>query len=111
MNLRARNVSESDQPSVLKMVVQSQEKMELSISRLANTVTEFVVESKHVRKDVDDLRSDIHGKGQTNDRIHALEVASTVESGKKKLISSWVKPIASFISGALLVVLGYYLSR
>ena len=111
MNSRVKNVSESDQPTVLSMVVESQRKMELSISKLANTVTEFVNESKHVRKDVDELRSDIHGKGQTNDRIHALEVASTVETGRKKLISSWIKPIASFVSGALLVVLGYYLSR
>lgn len=85
--------------------------MESSISKLANTVTEFVVESRHTRKDVDELRNDIHGKGEILDRLGHVETVNAVRVGRKELLWRWLVPVGSFLSGAALIFLGVIMNK
>ena len=83
--------------------------IKMSIAKIASTFEGFLVESRHTRKDVDEVREDIHGKGKINDRLRVLETARDVEDGKKNFVKEYAKPVGSFIAGALLVVLAYML--
>ena len=89
----------------------SMRSMESNISKLANTVTEFVVESRYTRKDVDELRHDLHGKGQVIDRLGHVEVINAVRVGKKELLWRWLVPIGSFLSGSAVIVVGIILNK
>jgi len=85
--------------------------MEFSISKLANTVTEFVVESRHLRKDVSDLTHAIHGKGEIADRLAYVETKKAVEIGRKDLVIRWLAPIGTFLSGVAMILAGIILNK
>ena len=104
LNQKAKTESQQENSRSIKS-------MESSISKLANTVTEFVVESRHIKKDVSELNQVIHGKGEILDRIGLVETANAVKVGRKELLWRWLVPVGTLASGIILTLIAVFLNK
>ena len=102
--MKPRESTESGEyHAILQMFIQGQQEntkaiknTESSLSRLENTVTEFVVEAKHTNREVASLRKEIHGEGGVMDQLIELKLDKREKATIKRIVM-WVGSILSAI--------------
>jgi hypothetical protein len=89
--------------AVLEMFIEGQKEntkaiknTESSLSRLENTVTEFVVEAKHTNREVASLRSEIHGEGGILDQLVELKMDRREKATIRRIVA-WAGSILSAV--------------
>lgn len=103
------NTEKSEYSAVLGIFIEGQKEntkaiknTESSLSRLENTVTEFVVEARHTNKKIDALNHDIHGEGGIVDQMIELKLDRRERVTIKKGVRAIIGWVAAFASGYLL---------
>lgn len=72
-----------------------------SVNTLTVTLTEFVSDTRHINKEIEDIKEDIHGEGGIVSRVGSLEV-SQAEDGRNWLLLGTLAVIV------LTGLVGYY---
>jgi hypothetical protein len=83
----------------LKVMREEMSTMAKSVNELTNTMTAFVSDTRHINKELEDIKEELHGKGGIVERVGTLEISQAEDARNWLFLSSVAVVVFSGIVG------------